>query len=52
MAEPLPDALEIHINRPFLAPLPSFDYSQVFEGELGNWLHGFESRPLRHVVVF
>ena len=38
MAETLPDELEIHINRPFLAPLARFDYSQVFEGDLGNWI--------------
>lgn len=38
MAEPLPDSLEIHINRPFLAPLASFDHTQVFDGDLGSWV--------------
>ena len=38
MAEPLPDSLEIHVNRPFLAPLPSFDHTPVFDGDLGNWI--------------
>ena len=38
MAERLPDELEIHINRPFLAPLAGFDHNPVFEGDLGNWI--------------
>ncbi|MGQ9831267.1 MAG: hypothetical protein ACUVQI_06570 [Thermochromatium sp.] len=38
LAEPLPDALELQINRPFLAPLASFDHTQVFEDDLGNWI--------------
>ncbi|QGU32550.1 hypothetical protein [Thermochromatium tepidum] len=38
MAEPLPDALELHVNRPFLAPLARFEQVQILEGELGNWI--------------
>ena len=37
LAEPLPDDLQIHINRPFLAPLAMFD-ERFVEGDLGQWI--------------
>ncbi|MBK1720386.1 hypothetical protein CKO27_22620 [Thiocystis violacea] len=37
LAEALPDDLQIHINRPFLAPIASFD-NRFVEGDLGQWL--------------
>lgn len=35
--DPLPDSLQLHINRPFLAPIALFD-QQVVVGTLGQWL--------------
>ncbi|MTW20640.1 hypothetical protein [Allochromatium palmeri] len=37
LADSLPDDLQIHINRPFLAPIAAFDHRQV-EGDLGQWI--------------
>jgi len=37
LAEPLPDELQIQINRPFLAPLLDFD-NRLLQGDLGQWL--------------
>ena len=37
LADPLPDELQIQINRPFLMPIASFDQRAV-EGTLGQWL--------------
>ena len=38
LAEPLPDELELHVNRPFIAPLADFDQKQVFDSDLGQWI--------------
>ncbi len=37
-AEPLPDGLELQINRPFVAPLERFEQEETLENELGQWL--------------
>jgi hypothetical protein len=37
LAEPLPEELQLQINRPFIAPIPSFDFRAV-ESDLGEWL--------------
>ncbi|MFD2112987.1 hypothetical protein [Thiorhodococcus fuscus] len=37
LADPLPDELQIQINRPFLAPIASFD-GRFVQGDLGQWL--------------
>ncbi|NKN33166.1 hypothetical protein [Marichromatium bheemlicum] len=37
LAEPIPDDLQIHVNRPLIAPMPAFDRRPV-SGDLGLWL--------------
>ncbi|GAB0149152.1 MULTISPECIES: hypothetical protein [Marichromatium] len=37
LTEPIPDDLQIHVNRPLVAPMPSFDQRPV-KGDLGLWL--------------
>lgn len=37
LAEPLPEELQLQINRPFVAPLAAFDLRPVEDG-LGEWL--------------
>ena len=37
LAEPLPESLQIHVNRPFLAPIAVFD-DRFVQGDLGQWI--------------
>lgn len=37
LAEQLPENLQLNINRPFLAPIASFD-NRVVQGDLGQWI--------------
>ncbi|MBK1654775.1 hypothetical protein [Allochromatium vinosum] len=37
LAETLPESLQIQINRPFLAPIASYDKRHL-EGDLGQWI--------------
>jgi len=37
LADPLPERLQIQINRPFLAPIAAFD-DRVVQDDLGQWI--------------
>lgn len=36
LAEPLPENLRLHINRPFISPIASFDHREM-QDSLGQW---------------
>jgi tetratricopeptide (TPR) repeat protein len=37
LTEPLPESLQIQINRPFLAPIATYD-GRMLRGDLGEWI--------------
>lgn len=37
LTEPLPESLQIQINRPFLAPIAIYD-KKILQGDLGQWI--------------
>lgn len=50
LAETLPDSLQIHVNRPFLAPIAEFD-DRFVQGDIGQWIQAAILEALERLDV-